>query len=145
MKQRTHRRQVQQYRGADERGRQRGLEPAYLDALNRYARILKQRNALLQSGSATPAALDAWDAEFSAAGGTIQRVRAAYTELLAKKFDATTGLFGNIPEFDSMAVVTVVTALEERFGIVVEDDEITADIFETVGSLSRFVEGKLGA
>jgi acyl carrier protein len=61
----------------------------------------------------------------------------------AKKFDATTGLFGNIPEFDSMAVVTVVTALEERFGIVVEDDEITADIFETVGSLSRFVEGKL--
>lgn len=63
----------------------------------------------------------------------------------AKNFDAATGLFGNIPEFDSMAVVTVVTALEERFGIVVEDDEITADIFETVGSLSRFVEGKLGA
>jgi acyl carrier protein len=63
----------------------------------------------------------------------------------AKKFDAATALFGNIPEFDSMAVVTVVTALEERFGIVVEDDEITADIFETVGSLSRFVEGKLGA
>jgi acyl carrier protein len=61
-----------------------------------------------------------------------------------KKFDENTPLFGNIPEFDSMAVVTVVTALEERFGIVVEDDEITADIFETVGSLSRFVEGKLG-
>ena len=63
----------------------------------------------------------------------------------SKQFDAATGLFGNIPEFDSMAVVTVVAALEERFGIVFEDDEITADIFETVGSLSRFVEGKLGA
>jgi DNA replication and repair protein RecF len=81
-------------RGAPEERRRfldRGIasvEPAYLDALNRFARILKQRNALLQSGSATPAALDAWDAEFSAAGGTIQRVRAAYTELLAKKFDA---------------------------------------------------------
>jgi acyl carrier protein len=62
-----------------------------------------------------------------------------------KKFDAATGLFGNIPEFDSMAVVTVVAALEERFGIVVEDAEISAEIFDTVGSLSRFVEGKLNA
>jgi acyl carrier protein len=60
-----------------------------------------------------------------------------------KQFDANTGLFGNIPEFDSMAVVSVVTAVEERFGIVVEDDEITAEVFETVGSLSRFVEAKL--
>ena len=62
----------------------------------------------------------------------------------AKQFDASTGLFGSIPEFDSMAVVTVVTALEERFGIVIEDDEITAEVFDTVGSLSRFVEAKLG-
>jgi acyl carrier protein len=62
----------------------------------------------------------------------------------AKQFDANTALFGSIPEFDSMAVVTVITALEERFGMAVEDDEITADIFETVGSLSRFVEAKLG-
>ena len=61
------------------------------------------------------------------------------------QFNAATALFGSIPEFDSMAVVTVVAALEERFGIVVEDDEITADVFETVGSLSRFVEGKLGS
>jgi acyl carrier protein len=60
------------------------------------------------------------------------------------RLDAATGLFGNIPEFDSMAVVTVVAAIEERFGIVIDDDEISADIFETVGSLSRFVEGKLG-
>ncbi len=61
----------------------------------------------------------------------------------AAQLDATTGLFGNIPEFDSMAVVTVLTALEERFGIGIEDDEITAEVFETVGSLSRFVERKL--
>jgi acyl carrier protein len=62
----------------------------------------------------------------------------------AKRFDATTGLFGSIPEFDSMAVVAVVTAIENRFDIAVEDDEITAEIFETIGSLSRFIEGKLG-
>ena len=81
-------------RGAPEERRRfldRGIasvEPSYLEALNRYARILKQRNALLQSGSATPAALDPWDAEFADAGGTIQKVRGAYTELLARKFDA---------------------------------------------------------
>ncbi len=61
----------------------------------------------------------------------------------ADRFDATTGLFGSIAEFDSMAVVTVVTALEERFGIVIEDGEINAEIFDTVGSLSQFVEKKL--
>ena len=80
---------------------------------------------------------------------TIDDVKAVLDQALqlggkAKQFDASTGLFGSIPEFDSMAVVAVITALEERFGIVVEDDDITADIFETVGSLTRFVEGKLG-
>jgi acyl carrier protein len=60
-----------------------------------------------------------------------------------ERLDESSGLFGSIAEFDSMAVVTVVTALEERFGIVVEDDEITAEVFETVGSLTRYVEGKM--
>ena len=63
----------------------------------------------------------------------------------AKQFDATTALFGSIAEFDSMAVVTVITCMEERFGFAVDDEEINADTFETVGSLARFVEGKLGA
>ena len=58
---------------------------------------------------------------------------------------ASTPLLGNIPELDSMAVVTVITSLEERFDIVVEDDEISADAFETVGSLSAFVDDKLSA
>ena len=62
-----------------------------------------------------------------------------------EKIDAATPLFGSIPEFDSMAVVTVLTALEDRFGIAIEDDEIRADIFETVGSLTTFVERKLAA
>ena len=63
----------------------------------------------------------------------------------ANDFTAETALFGAIPEFDSMAVVTVVTALEERFGIFVEDDEIEVDVFATVGSLADFVTQKLAA
>ncbi len=52
-------------------------------------------------------------------------------------------LLGNIPELDSMAVVNVITAIEEHFDLTIDDDEITADIFETLGSLSRFVDQKL--
>jgi acyl carrier protein len=61
----------------------------------------------------------------------------------AHQFDAQTALFGSIPEFDSMAVVTVITALEDRFGITIDDDEITGEVFATVGSLAQFVSTKL--
>ena len=54
-----------------------------------------------------------------------------------------TGLLGEVPEFDSMAVVTVLTALEENYGFFIDDDEVDAETFETVGSLVRFVEEKL--
>ena len=54
-----------------------------------------------------------------------------------------THLIGAIPEFDSMAVVSVITALEDSFGFIVDDDEIDAAVFETVGSLVAFVEQKL--
>jgi acyl carrier protein len=64
---------------------------------------------------------------------------------VARNFDESTALFGAIAEFDSMAVVTVITTLEERFDITVEDSEVTAEVFETVGSLTRFVQGKLAA
>lgn len=52
-------------------------------------------------------------------------------------------LLGELPELDSMAVVNVITALEDHFGISVDDDEISAETFETLGSLTRFVEQKL--
>src|SRR5688500_12682135 len=54
-------------------------------------------------------------------------------------------LLGAIPELDSIAVVNVITALEEHFDITVADDEIGAAAFETLGSLTRFVEQKLAA
>lgn len=61
----------------------------------------------------------------------------------SKAMDAATLLLGAIPELDSMAVVNLITALEEQFGITVDDDEIGAATFETLGSLSAFVEQKL--
>lgn len=61
----------------------------------------------------------------------------------AKVLTADTPLLGSVAELDSMAVVSILTALEERFGIAVDDDEIDGRTFESVGSLTRFVAGKL--
>jgi acyl carrier protein len=63
----------------------------------------------------------------------------------AHALNADSGLLGSLPELDSMAVVAVITALEERFGIVVDDDEITADTFATLGTLTAFVTEKVRA
>ncbi len=52
-------------------------------------------------------------------------------------------LIGSIPEFDSMAVVSVITAIEEQFEVSIDDDEVSADTFETLGALVAFVEEKL--
>ena len=59
------------------------------------------------------------------------------------KIDRDTRLLGSLPEFDSMAVVSVLTAIEDHFGITVDDDEVDGSLFETVGSLCQFVENKL--
>lgn len=61
----------------------------------------------------------------------------------AAAFTRDTHLLGAIPELDSMAVVTLITTLEERFGIVVDDDDIDGDTFASVGSLVDFVSHKL--
>ncbi|MEW5770614.1 MAG: phosphopantetheine-binding protein [Pseudomonadota bacterium] len=54
-------------------------------------------------------------------------------------------LLGAIPELDSMAVVSILTAIEEHFGVSVEDDEISADTFTTLGALVDFVDQKISA
>ena len=54
-----------------------------------------------------------------------------------------THLLGNLPELDSMAVVTIITTIEDYFGFIVDDDEITAETFDTLGSLVNFVEHKI--
>ncbi len=60
-------------------------------------------------------------------------------------FGPATYLRGAVPEFDSMAVVAILAALEDQFGIVLQDDEISGDTFATVGSLTRFVASKIQA
>ena len=58
-------------------------------------------------------------------------------------FDADTALIGELPEFDSMAVVAVLGSLEDEFEIVVDDDDVSAETFLTVATLVEFVEAKL--
>ena len=62
----------------------------------------------------------------------------------AQSLTTSSALLGAIPEFDSMAVVTVLTMIEDEFGITVEDDEVSAEVFATLGTLCGFVESKVG-
>lgn len=63
----------------------------------------------------------------------------------ASTFTRDTALLGAIPELDSMAVVSLITTLEERFGFVADDDEVSGDVFATVGALADFVSAKVAA
>lgn len=58
---------------------------------------------------------------------------------------ATDPLLGAVPELDSMAIVAVIAGLEDRFGMIVADEEIDGALFATVGSLTDFVRRKLAA
>jgi len=61
----------------------------------------------------------------------------------ADSFDGSTGLIGSLPEFDSVAVVTLITAIEDEYGCMFDDDEISAENFETIGTFVQLVESKL--
>ena len=63
----------------------------------------------------------------------------------AAQFTIDTQLLGSLPELDSFAVVSLVTALEDEYDFIVDDDEISADTFATLGTLVAFVEGKCDA
>ena len=58
------------------------------------------------------------------------------------RFDEATALFGALAEFDSMAVATLLTGIEERFGVLIEDDDVDAEDFATYGTLLAFVRRK---
>jgi acyl carrier protein len=75
----------------------------------------------------------------------VDSVKAALVETLdledrAASITADTRLFGSLPELDSMAVLELIVVLEDRFGIVVDGDDVSAETFETIGSLTEFVE-----
>ena len=60
----------------------------------------------------------------------------------AATFDEATPLFGALPELDSMAVATLLTELEDRLGITIDDDEVDVEMFETFGALVAFARDK---
>ena len=78
---------------------------------------------------------------------TVREVLVSALDLKQQPNDllADTALLGALPELDSLGVLALVTDLEERFGIRVDDDEFGAELFETVGTLTKFVEAKLQA
>jgi acyl carrier protein len=77
----------------------------------------------------------------------IDAVKAVVVETLgvedrADAIDASTPLFGALPELDSMAVLELVLELEQRFEIEIDGDDVTAEVFETLASLAAFVDSK---
>ncbi|MDY7098897.1 MAG: acyl carrier protein [Pseudomonadota bacterium] len=61
----------------------------------------------------------------------------------AEQFDEDTGLFGHLPELDSMAVAGLLTEIEDRLGIVIDDDEVDGEMLETYGGLLAFAKSKI--
>jgi len=81
---------------------------------------------------------------------SIDEVKSILTTVLnlggrASGLTADSRLLGALPELDSMAVVSIITALEDHFAIAVSDDEISADTFATLGTLVAYVDSKVGA
>jgi len=79
---------------------------------------------------------------------TLAQVRQLLGQILqlggrAETLQAGSPLLGALPELDSMAVVHVLTAVEEHYGIAIADDELSAETFATLGALADFVESKL--
>lgn len=79
---------------------------------------------------------------------TDEQLRQILTDVLglkpgqAESFDADTGLFGHLPELDSMAVAGLLTEMEDRLDILIEDDEVDGELLETFGNLLTFAEAK---
>lgn len=81
---------------------------------------------------------------------SVEEVKGVLVETLrvydrADSIDASTRLMGSLPELDSLAMLELVTALQDRFGITFDEEDLTADRFETLGTLSEFVDAKRGA
>jgi acyl carrier protein len=74
---------------------------------------------------------------------TEQRLADVLAELLGGdpgRYTPATELFGSLPELDSLALVELITVIEDRFGFEIDEDDITAEVFGTVASLAAHVE-----
>jgi acyl carrier protein len=59
------------------------------------------------------------------------------------EFDAETGLFGHLPELDSMAVAGLLTEMEDRLDIMIDDEDVDGEMLETYGGLLGFAQAKV--
>ena len=95
--------------------------------------------AAMQQGKAWHVARD----DQSTVDSTLRKLLADVLGLPNKRvaaFDADTELFGALPEFDSLAVANLLTGIEERLSVVIEDDDVEAEDFMTYGRLLAFAE-----
>jgi len=130
-----------------QRGNARGLESARADALKGttdHAGMPRPAQPKL-AGKRRP-----WrkhETQHGSIMDALKEVTRVLDEVLslngrAAQFTRETPLLGAIPELDSMAVVTLITTLEERFGISVDDDDIDGSTFASVGALADFVSAR---
>jgi acyl carrier protein len=64
------------------------------------------------------------------------------SEAQVAAMDDDTELFGALPELDSMAVAGLLTEMEDRLNIMIDDDDVDGELFETFGSLVAFAKAK---
>lgn len=95
-----------------------------------------------------PKVLGGYDATGPSRAQTDRALRAVLVDVLGLDadrvagFDGDTGLFGHLPELDSMAVATLLTEIEDRLNLTIDDDEVEGEMLETYGALLAFVEAK---
>ena len=94
--------------------------------------------------SGVPVAIDDYSESDRVLREVLRDVLGLSAERIAE-FTRDTGLFGHLPELDSMAVAGLLTEIEDRLDIVIEDDEVDGEMLETYGALLAFVEAKRGA
>jgi acyl carrier protein len=79
---------------------------------------------------------------------TLQTVSEALSEVLGDepaRYTPETELFGTLPELDSLALVELITVLEDRFDFEMDEDDITAEVFGTVSSLAAHIDERTAA
>lgn len=81
---------------------------------------------------------------------TIDQLRRLFADVLglgarAQKLEPATPLLGSLPELDSMAVATILVAIEDRFAFQIDDEDIGAELFSTFGSLAHYIDRQRSA
>lgn len=105
------------------------------------------RGHVIVKGAPMPGTTDPSDEDALATDSTLREILRDVLGLSARRvdeFDGETGLFGHLPELDSMTVATLLTEIEDRLDILIDDDEVDGEMLETYGALLAFVEGKIG-